>query len=174
MFRTFYITSIRNGIHIVNSKYIRNILFLSKYRSNQMFYKKDRCSIKNRVGVLWKNDIKNFAKFTGVYHTLPCKKNYLCLRIPFPFSITLLILFHFRGRRCLILITGVLSTWEILNEIILLRTVYDVASTLEKIGTDRSKWFHCKTSRFFVFLVQTFKEITQNLFQICFTLWKNS
>ena len=38
---------------------------------------------------------------------------------------------------------------------------------------ERSKWFHCKTSRFLFFLEYVFKEIMQKLFQICLTPWKN-
>ena len=50
---------------------------------------------------------------------------------------------------------------------------YDVALRLEKRKADRSKRFHCKTSRF-CFLRQAFQGITQNLFHICLTFWKNN
>ena len=66
----------------------------------------------------------------NTHHVVLCKRNsFLSIfRSPVPF----LFLFYFRGRRCLILLNGVLFTDEIPNEIILLCIDYGVALRLEK------------------------------------------
>ena len=106
--------------------------------------------------------------------SISCEKNQFFVSIMYRSPVILLFLFHFRGQGCLILLNIVLFIKAVPKEIILLCMSYDIALSLKKNGGWRSNWFNGKISRFFFFLVQDFKEITQNFFRIFFFPWKNN
>ena len=69
-------------------------------------------------------------------------------RITASLTITFQFLFHFRGRRRLLLFIGVLFAQEIPTELILVSMDYDVALRLENV--ENYKYYHCKTSREYI------------------------
>ena len=98
----------------------------------------------------------------NTHHTILCKKNCLFFKNTFSISSATSAFISLRGWRCLIVLNGVLYTYQIPNEITLLRMDYEVSLGQKKIKAERSKWFHCKTSRFLFFSDKLLKKLRKN------------
>ena len=110
------------------------------------------------------------ACFCNTHQTISYKKNYFFLDIySFRSSIIFQFLFHFRVRRHIFPIYGVLITQEIPNQIIILWIDYDVLLGYKKLKAKRSNFGNFEV---LVFSVQAFKKITQ-IFPNLLTPWKN-